>query len=130
MIDLAALEALKKEWESIRHGPCFPLKLTERFGSHRFEDAQGNVVIEQPYTRKNPECVWLPEAAEFFVLMANAAPELIALAEEALAARKWLQHREAWYNAAPTSEAHVNLHYDALHAYCALVAAHDGGKDG
>ncbi len=67
------LEDLKKQWEDISHGPCFPLKVTDRFGSNRIDDVHGNVVIEQPD-------IWLPEAAEYLVRAGNVLPLLIEVA--------------------------------------------------
>ncbi len=75
------IKRLKEEAESISHGPCFPLKVTNRFQTNRIEDCHGNVVIEQPD-------IWLSEAAEYFVNAGNALPRLLALAE---AACDWLR---------------------------------------
>ena len=67
---LVDIEKLQKLWDDVSHGPCFPLKCTDRFDSRRIEDCHGNVVIEQPD-------IWLDYAAEYLVAAGNALPELL-----------------------------------------------------
>ncbi len=68
------LDEIRELCDSLYHGPCFPLRFTERFQTWRIEDSHGNVVIEAP---RGADMIDLPEAREGMILAINILPFLL-----------------------------------------------------